>query len=311
MNNANGQPYAEILSIIAEDTPFSLIFNSTIIAKEQQIGIKKYRRRAMNDIKVAIVNHDKRALQKIHQFLAEEDRIRVVGTAQDGQEAVNMIRERKPEVVVLDLIMPHIDGVGIMEQVEYQSGKESRPKYIVGMMKGQEFMFQMAAESQTVVGVGQGYSRTDLKNAIQMLNGTRKTVRWGGVQSAAITVAPAEDKLELVVTDIIHEIGVPAHIKGYQYLRSAILMSVADMDILNSITKQLYPEIAKLYGTTPSRVERAIRHAIEVAWGRGHMDTIDELFGYTIHAGKGKPTNSEFIALIADKIRLEQKIKSA
>ena len=253
------------------------------------------------------MNHDRRALQKIHQCLAEEERVRVVGTAQDGQEAVAMIRERKPEVVVLDLIMPHIDGVGIMEQVEYQTGKEERPKYIIGMMKGQEFMFQMAAESQTVIGVGAKFSQSDLRNAIQMLNGSRKSTRWSGVQSAAITVAPAEDKLELVVTDIIHEIGVPAHIKGYQYLRSAILMSVADMDILNSITKQLYPEIAKKYGTTPSRVERAIRHAIEVAWGRGHMDTIDELFGYTVNGGKGKPTNSEFIALIADKVRLEYK----
>ncbi len=265
----------------------------------------------MNDIKIAIVNHDKHALQKIHHYLSEEDRVRVVGTAQDGQEAITMIRERKPEVVILDLIMPHVDGVGIMEQVESQTGKEGRPKYIIGMMKGQEFMFQMAAENQTVVGVSQSYSQPDVKNALQMLNGSRKAARWGGIQSAAITVAPPEDKLELVVTDIIHEIGVPAHIKGYQYLRSAILMSVADMDILNSVTKQLYPEIAKLYGTTPSRVERAIRHAIEVAWGRGHMDTIDELFGYTIHAGKGKPTNSEFIALIADKIRLDQKIKSA
>lgn len=113
--------------------------------------------------------------------------------------------------------------------------------------------------------------------------------------------------LEAVVTDIIHEIGVPAHIKGYQYLRSAILMAVHDMDILNSITKQLYPSIAEEYGTTASRVERAIRHAIEVAWGRGSMDTINELFGYTIHAGKGKPTNSEFIALIADKIRLDNR----
>jgi two-component system response regulator (stage 0 sporulation protein A) len=113
--------------------------------------------------------------------------------------------------------------------------------------------------------------------------------------------------LEAVITDIIHEIGVPAHIKGYQYLRSAILMAVTDMDILNSITKQLYPSIAEEYNTTPSRVERAIRHAIEVAWGRGKMDTINELFGYTINAGKGKPTNSEFIALIADKIRLDNK----
>ena len=111
--------------------------------------------------------------------------------------------------------------------------------------------------------------------------------------------------LEINVTNIIHEIGVPAHIKGYQYLRDSIIMPVNNMDILNSITKQLYPSIAQKFDTTPSRVERAIRQTIEVAWGRGNMDTIDALFGYTIHAGKGKPTNSEFIALIADKIRLE------
>ena len=111
--------------------------------------------------------------------------------------------------------------------------------------------------------------------------------------------------LEVIITNMIHEIGVPAHIKGYQYLRDSILLAVEDMDILNSITKQLYPTIAEKHHTTPSRVERAIRHAIEVAWGRGKMDTINRLFGYTVHAEKGKPTNSEFIALITDKIRLE------
>ena len=116
-----------------------------------------------------------------------------------------------------------------------------------------------------------------------------------------------EKNLEADVTNVIHEIGVPAHIKGYQYLRDAIIMSVEDKEVINSITKVLYPTIAKMNKTTPSRVERAIRHAIEVAWSRGKMDTIDELFGYTIHTGKGKPTNSEFIALIADKIRLEYK----
>ena len=114
-----------------------------------------------------------------------------------------------------------------------------------------------------------------------------------------------EYNLEKDVTDMIHEIGVPAHIKGYQYLRDAIIMCVNDMDLLNSITKALYPSIAKKYVTTPSRVERALRHAIEVAWSRGKMDTIYSLFGYTINSGKGKPTNSEFVALIADKIRLE------
>ncbi len=114
--------------------------------------------------------------------------------------------------------------------------------------------------------------------------------------------------LETEVTSVIHEIGIPAHIKGYQYLRDAIIMAINDMDILNSITKQLYPSIAKRYNTTPSRVERAIRHAIEVAWSRGKMDTIDKLFGYTVNNGKGKPTNSEFIALIADRLRLEMQV---
>lgn len=124
----------------------------------------------------------------------------------------------------------------------------------------------------------------------------------GGV--AALESAPAFD-LETDVTDMIHEIGVPAHIKGYQYLREAIMMSVQDMEMLNSITKLLYPSIANKYQTTPSRVERAIRHAIEVAWSRGRMETLDALFGYTINTGKGKPTNSEFIALITDKLRLK------
>ena len=113
--------------------------------------------------------------------------------------------------------------------------------------------------------------------------------------------------LQEEVTEIIHEVGVPAHIKGYQYLREAIIMSVEDMDMLNSITKILYPTIAKKFATTPSRVERAIRHAIEVAWSRGRMDTIDEMFGYTINCRKGKPTNSEFIALVTDRIRLQMK----
>ena len=130
-------------------------------------------------------------------------------------------------------------------------------------------------------------------------------MKEGDVQNVDMLQIPVQHDLEKDVTDMIHEIGVPAHIKGYQYLREAIMMSVADVEMLGSITKVLYPTIAKKYQTTPSRVERAIRHAIEVAWSRGRMETLDALFGYTINTGKGKPTNSEFIALIADKIRLQ------
>lgn len=130
-------------------------------------------------------------------------------------------------------------------------------------------------------------------------------MKEGDVQNVDMLQIPVQHDLEKDVTDMIHEIGVPAHIKGYQYLREAIMMSVEDVEMLGSITKVLYPTIAKKYQTTPSRVERAIRHAIEVAWSRGRMETLDALFGYTINTGKGKPTNSEFIALIADKIRLQ------
>ena len=130
-------------------------------------------------------------------------------------------------------------------------------------------------------------------------------MKEGDVQNVDMLQIPVQHDLEKDVTDMIHEIGVPAHIKGYQYLREAIMMSVEDVEMLGAITKVLYPTIAKKYQTTPSRVERAIRHAIEVAWSRGRMETLDALFGYTINTGKGKPTNSEFIALIADKIRLQ------
>ena len=146
-----------------------------------------------------------------------------------------------------------------------------------------------------------------LLNRIKNVRGISARRREGNGGARDGRSSRQERNLELDVTNIIHEIGVPAHIKGYQYLRDAIILSVDDMEMLNSITKILYPTIAKKYQTTPSRVERAIRHAIEVAWSRGKMDTIDELFGYTVSTGKGKPTNSEFIALIADKIRLEYK----
>lgn len=260
----------------------------------------------MKDMKLAIVNHDKTALQQIQHSLQEIQQVEIVGLASKGREALNMIREQKPQVVILDLVMPQIDGMGIMEQVKTW-GEGDKPQYIVHLASEQGDIMQMMAYQDYVVRIG-GYTKGELSQAIQY-------IRQGGKQGDCLMDLHSSKKqqagLELQITKIIHEIGVPAHIKGYQYLRSAIRMAVEDMDILNSITKQLYPDIAKEYHTTSSRVERAIRHAIEVAWGRGKMDTLDALFGYTIHAGKGKPTNSEFIALIADKIRLEQKAVSA
>ena len=183
-----------------------------------------------------------------------------------------------------------------MEQLRMSTGKDSERvvQILTDLMKtNKEFQIMI-----TVPAAG-----TD---AAELTAQEEKPLEASG-QTQAQKSGQTPHSLEKDVTDMIHEIGVPAHIKGYQYLREAIMMSVQDIEMLNSITKILYPTIAKKYQTTPSRVERAIRHAIEVAWSRGRMETLDALFGYTINTGKGKPTNSEFIALIADKIRLQYK----
>lgn len=222
-----------------------------------------------------------------------------------------MIRTSHPDVVLLDIIMPKMDGLGVLEEVKKDENLLKKPAFIILTAMGQEEVMEEA------LGLGANYvllkpfdSNALVKKIRQIKNGKIAANRKDFITLKEKTEEKDGDyRLEIIVTNIIHEIGVPAHIKGYQYLRDSIIMSVNNMDILNSITKQLYPTIAKMHETTPSRVERAIRHAIEVAWNRGKMDTINELFGYSIQAGKGKPTNSEFIALIADKIRLEYKGK--
>lgn len=260
----------------------------------------------MSRIKVAIADDNERMLETMEEFLSNENDVEVIGTAGDGLALLDIIEKKQPDVVVLDLIMPHLDGLGVLEAV-LEKQLPSRPQFIILTAMGQdriiEEAFRLGADYFFLKPV-----ETDvvLKKIRQMRGKQVLKVESSFVKDEDVN---GECDLEIIVTNIIHEIGVPAHIKGYQYLRDSIIMAVNDMDILNSITKQLYPAIAKLHKTTPSRVERAIRHAIEVAWSRGNMDTINDLFGYTVNAGKGKPTNSEFIALIADKIRLESKKK--
>jgi len=209
------------------------------------------------------------------------------------------------------LIMPKLDGLMLMSKVNEDSTLKKKPEFIVMSAVGSERMTEDAFRLGASYYMLKPLNQETVLNQVHAFMGPAKTVhREMPVLSSGETRASyMERNLEHDVTEMIHEIGVPAHIKGYQYLRDAIILCVQQNEMLNSITKILYPTIAKKNSTTPSRVERAIRHAIEVAWSRGKMDTIDELFGYTINTGKGKPTNSEFIALIADKIRLEYKNK--
>ena len=256
----------------------------------------------MEKLNVAIADDNERMLRLLGDIIESDDELNVVGVARDGEEAYHVIKAKEPDVVLLDIVMPKLDGLGVLDRVSQDTSIKKHPAFIMISAIGQEKITEDAFD----LGADYFIVLSRIKNVRRPAAGRGAEVRKVNAYEKAEETK--ERNLEADVTDIIHEIGVPAHIKGYQYLRDAIVMSVNDMDMLNSITKILYPTIAKKYQTTSSRVERAIRHAIEVAWSRGKMDTIDEMFGYTIHNGKGKPTNSEFIALITDRIRLEYKM---
>ena len=262
----------------------------------------------MNKLNIAIADDNERMLDLLGNIIHQDKELELVGQAENGKDMYEIIRNKEPDVVLLDIFMPKMDGLTVMEKVNTDKTLKKRPAFIVVSAVGQERItedaFNLGAYYYILKPFDNEFLLDRIKDIGNLSSGKRTLHR--PVQGQAVLPKP-ERNLEMVVTNIIHEIGVPAHIKGYQYLRDAIILSVDDVEMLNSITKILYPTIAKKHQTTPSRVERAIRHAIEVAWSRGKMDTIDELFGYTVSNGKGKPTNSEFIALIADKIRLEYK----
>ena len=263
----------------------------------------------MSKIRVLIADDNIRSAGLLEEAIKKDKEIEVIGKSEDGMDALEQIKEKMPDVVLLDLIMPKLDGLGVMEHVKKDVTLKKVPSFIVITGIGQEVVTESAFELGASYYMLKPFDYQLVISRIKQLRGVGNYRRLdGAVSTAKGANAFLERNLESDVTNVIHEIGVPAHIKGYHYLRDAIMMSVNDTEMLNSITKQLYPTIAKRHKTTASRVERAIRHAIEVAWSRGKMDTIDALFGYTVHNGKGKPTNSEFVALIADKIRLEYKM---
>lgn len=260
----------------------------------------------MEKLNIAVADDNDRILDLLATIIRSDKELELVGQADNGKDIYDIIREKEPDVVLLDIIMPKMDGLTIMEKVSKDQTIKKQPAFIVISAVGQDRITEDAFNLGATYYILKPFDNDVVINRIKAVSG--RNTRRGEVRSSLECAVQAQERnLELDVTNIIHEIGVPAHIKGYQYLRDAIILSVEDVEMLNSITKILYPTIAKKHQTTPSRVERAIRHAIEVAWSRGKMDTIDALFGYTVSNGKGKPTNSEFIALIADKIRLEYK----
>jgi two-component system response regulator (stage 0 sporulation protein A) len=251
-----------------------------------------------NRCKVVLADSSEEFRVLIRQMMEESGDFEVVGDTGDGQEAWRLVVEQHPALLVTDLVLPGLDGFALLRRCA-DLGEICPRVIVVSAFCGRQTVAE-AAE----LGVWAFLPKP--VNGPSLLEHMRRAMRTE--DAGEESVSPA---LEAQVTAIIHEIGVPAHIKGYQYLREAILIAVADMDVINAVTKVLYPEVARRFDTTASRVERAIRHAIEVAWDRGDLDTLQKYFGYTVNSAKGKPTNSEFIAMIADRLSLQMKQKRA
>lgn len=256
-------------------------------------------------IQVLIADDNREFCELVTAAVRQEDGLEVMGVAHHGIEVLEFLSRETPDVIVLDIIMPHLDGIGVLERMN-QVAWDKRPKVVVLTAFGQETMTQKALELGADYYILKPFNLAVLASRIKQLAAGPGGDRKSALPQGKMALVPVKH-LDVEVTNMIHEIGIPAHIKGYLYLREAILMVIHRVDLLSGVTKELYPAIAAKYKTTPPRVERAIRHAIEVAWLRGNVDVINGIFGHTVNRDRGKPTNSEFIALLADKLRMQMR----
>lgn len=262
-------------------------------------------------IRVLLADDNRDFIEVLKLYIQSQEDMELVGVAYHGNEALELIFQESPDVIVLDIIMPHLDGLGVLEKLQ---NEERRPHVIILSAFGQESMTQRAVNLGADYYVLKPFDLDTLGKRIRQLCGENTFTSTPGPSVAnsaiaqVVNVAPktSAKNLEVEVTRMIHQMGVPAHVKGYQYLRDAIVSVVQEVSLLGAVTKELYPMIADKYQTTPSRVERAIRHAIELAWDRGNVEFMNRFFGYTINVDRGKPTNSEFIAMVADKLRMSK-----
>ena len=255
-----------------------------------------------NKLKIMVVDDNKEFVKLLNMYINSQKDMVALEPLYDGTNVIDAIKQSKPDVMLLDVVMPEKDGLSVLEDLNDEVGLE-KPITIIMSAIGQEKITQKAISLGATYYVVKPFDMITLVDRIRDLLKEEEEVK----SEYMVAYGNKNLPLEVRVTQMIHDVGVPAHIKGYQYIREAIMLAVENEDILNSVTKALYPSLSQKFNTTPSRVERAIRHAIEVAWNRGQIDMIESIFGYTINANKGKPTNSEFIAMIADKLRLELK----
>ncbi|MCM3710937.1 sporulation transcription factor Spo0A [Sporosarcina luteola] len=258
----------------------------------------------MGKVRIAIADDNKELVNTMQAYFEQHPELEIIWTAHNGKVCLSMLQENKPDLLLLDIIMPHLDGIAVLDTIKKDAAL-SDMHIIMLTAFGQEDVMAQAGSLGASYFMLKPFEFDRLVSQIFQISGTAKPSRPIVQKQVEADTTMNQRALDTTITSIIKEIGVPAHIKGYAFLREAIQMVYTDVDLLGSVTKILYPDIAEKYKTTPSRVERAIRHAIEVAWNRGNYDVISKTFGYTVHHLKSKPTNSEFIAMIADKIRLE------
>jgi len=269
----------------------------------------------MNKIKVLIADDNYDLAQPLSEFLNLQADMEVISCHKNGMEVLEAMKQHQADVLLLDVIMPETDGISVLETLKENPTMYNRPKNIIMFTAfNQEKVMTKAADLGASYFIMKPFELNKIIDIIRDVNQnfayTPNANKSKSVFGAINQMNDSFD-LESEITQVLHEVGVPAHIKGYLYLRESIDMIYHEIELLGSITKTLYPDVAKKYKTTSSRVERAIRHAIEVAWSRGNVDAISRIFGYTVNVNKSKPTNSEFIAMIADRLRLQHKNKSA
>lgn len=259
-------------------------------------------------IKLLIADSNQELLTQMKSFFDGKSDIELVATASDGIDASEKIRRYTPDAVLMDIVLPQLDGIGLLKAINtlprahrpvviVMSGAKREHVTNICMQLGADYFMIKPCDNETI------YERVRLLCMPKLSQSSMNEISY--VDKNIQSDRPSDRAIEISVTRTIHSVGVPANIKGYQYLRDAIIMSIKDTELINAVTKQLYPKVASRHNTSPSRVERAIRHAIEVACIRGNEEELYKLFGYTVSNNKGKPTNSEFIAMIADKLRLE------
>jgi len=273
----------------------------------------------MEKITVAIIEDNKELSQGLRKEIDESEDMETVGVAHNGYDGLDIIENELPDVVVLDVVMPKMDGIELLEQLQ-KKNLSKKPEIIIVsainhdnvtrktlQLGAQYYLIKPLPDHEIVLKrIRQAMQQKPAAFGVDLL-AKKEDIFSLTKDNVPDSKSVNEDNLEAIITGVIHEIGVPAHIKGYNYLREAITLCIRDKEFINSITKMLYPTVARNYQTTSSRVERAIRHAIEVAWNRGREEILNSIFGYTIDTNKGKPTNGEFIAMISDSIRLKMK----